>query len=168
MPIQHAIGQVSNQPTLLASNKLVSEQQLEEMIVREPRILSSAWMLIELKRDRTPHEIVVQALGYASWVAKLTANLRYVATSPPAERPLQRRREYFDLACAVVDALPVFNKKMLKAFRAAFEARPRGGYCGCCRVRSASTFISTLARASARHSLGGICMMRSGVPALAM
>lgn len=97
MPIQHAIWQVGAQPTLLASSKLVSEQQLEDMIVREPRILSSEWMLIgrqeitshggridllaiapdgalvliELKRDRTPREIVAQALDYASWVAGL-------------------------------------------------------------------------------------------------
>ena len=100
MPIQHAIWQVGSQPTLLASSKLVSEQQLENMIVREPRILSSEWMLIgqqeitshggridllaiapdgslvliELKRDRTPREIVAQALDYASWVADLTAD----------------------------------------------------------------------------------------------
>ena len=65
------------------------------MIVRQPAILSSHWMLIgrqevtshggridllaiapdgslvliELKRDRTPREIVAQALDYASWVA---------------------------------------------------------------------------------------------------
>lgn len=100
MPIQHAIWQVGTQPTLLARSKLVSEQQLEEMIVREPRILSSEWMLIgrqeitsqggridllaiapdgalvliELKRDRTPREIVAQAPDYASWVAELTAD----------------------------------------------------------------------------------------------
>ena len=100
MPIQHAIWQVGEHPTLLANSKLVSEQQLEQMIVREPRILSSEWMLIgrqeitghggridllaiapdgalvliELKRDRTPREIVAQALDYASWVAELTAD----------------------------------------------------------------------------------------------
>jgi len=100
MPIQHAIWRVGDQPAPLASSKLASEQQLESMIVREPRILSSEWMLIgqqeftshggridllaitpdgslvliELKRDRTPREIVAQALDYASWVAELTAD----------------------------------------------------------------------------------------------
>jgi uncharacterized protein YeaO (DUF488 family) len=29
-------------------------------------------VLIELKRDRTPREIIAQALDYASWVEKLT------------------------------------------------------------------------------------------------
>ena len=30
-------------------------------------------VLIELKRDRTPREVVAQALDYASWVEKLPA-----------------------------------------------------------------------------------------------
>lgn len=38
MPIQHAIWQFGAQPSLLACSKLVSGQQLEDMIVREPRI----------------------------------------------------------------------------------------------------------------------------------
>lgn len=70
------------------------------MIVSSPGILSSEWMLIgnqestgfggridllaiapdgslvliEIKRDRTPREIVAQALDYASWVETLTAD----------------------------------------------------------------------------------------------
>ena len=54
MPIQHAIWQVGTQPTLLAASKLVSEQQLEDMIVREPGILSSEWMLIG-RQEITTH-----------------------------------------------------------------------------------------------------------------
>jgi len=46
MPIQHAIWRVGDQPAPLASSKLASEQQLEAMIVREPRILSNEWLLI--------------------------------------------------------------------------------------------------------------------------
>lgn len=98
MPIQHAIWKVGDKPEPLTSSLLASEQKLEEMIVRDPRILSSEWMLIgrqevtshggridllaiapdaslvliELKRDRTPREIVAQALDYASWVEQLT------------------------------------------------------------------------------------------------
>jgi hypothetical protein len=100
MPIQHAIWQVGAQPLLLTNGRLASEQLLEDMIVRDPRILSSEWMLIgrqeitsfggridllaiapdgslvliELKRDRTPREIVAQALDYASWMQGLTAD----------------------------------------------------------------------------------------------
>ncbi len=98
MPVKHAIWKVGEQPEPLVITTLVNEQQLEEMIVRAPRILSSEWMLIgrqeqtgfggridllaiapdaslvliELKRDRTPREIVAQALDYASWVEQLT------------------------------------------------------------------------------------------------
>lgn len=100
MAIHHSIWRVGDDPAPLANSKLASEQQLETMIVRDPRILSGEWMLIgrqeltphggridllaiapdgslvliELKRDRTPREIVAQALDYASWVADLTAD----------------------------------------------------------------------------------------------
>ena len=100
MPIQHAIWRIGDTPSLLTTTRLTSEQQLEDMIVRDPRILSSDWMLIgrqertndsgridllaiepdgslvliELKRDRTPREVVAQALDYAAWVAELTAD----------------------------------------------------------------------------------------------
>lgn len=75
------------------------EQVLEEMIVAAPRLLSEEWMLvgrqedtgfggridllavapdgslvlIELKRGRTPREVVAQALDYAGWVERLKA-----------------------------------------------------------------------------------------------
>lgn len=100
MPIQHAIWKVGDQPLSLNVARLPSEQRLEDMIVRDPRILSSEWMLvgrqehtghggridllaiapdgslvlIELKRDRTPREIVAQALDYAAWVSRLNAD----------------------------------------------------------------------------------------------
>lgn len=99
MPIQHAIWKVGDKPEPLSASRLPSEQKLEEMMVDDPRILSSVWMLIgrqeitshggrvdllaiapdgslvliELKRDRTPREIIAQALDYASWVEQLTA-----------------------------------------------------------------------------------------------
>lgn len=98
MPVQHAIWKVGDNPTPLPACKLPSEQKLEEMIVKDPSILSSEWMLIgqqeqtahggridllaitpdgslvliELKRNRTPRDIVAQALDYASWVDTLT------------------------------------------------------------------------------------------------
>lgn len=97
VPIQHAIWKVGDDPSPLSASRLANEQQLEGMIVRDPSILSSEWMLIgrqestshggridllaiapdsslvliELKRDRTPREIIAQALDYASWVEQL-------------------------------------------------------------------------------------------------
>ena len=84
----------------LSTTLLPNEQQLEDMIVSTPQILCGEWMLIgrqeqtglggridllaiapdaslvliELKRNRTPREIVAQALDYASWVEQLTAD----------------------------------------------------------------------------------------------
>jgi hypothetical protein len=100
MPVKHAIWQVGASPQPLSASALDSEQQLEDMIVRSPEILSDQWMLIgqqeqtglggridllaiapdasllliELKRNRTPREIVAQALDYASWVDRLEAD----------------------------------------------------------------------------------------------
>ena len=100
MPLQHALWKIGAPPTPLAPCKLQNEQHLEDMIVSAPDILSRSWMfigrqeptglggridllaiapdaslvLIELKRNRTPREIVAQAIDYASWVETLTAD----------------------------------------------------------------------------------------------
>ncbi len=97
MPIRHAIWKVGQQPQPLIEAILPSERLLEDMILADPRILDENWMfigrqedtgyggridllaiapdgvliLIELKRDRTPREVVAQAIDYASWVSKL-------------------------------------------------------------------------------------------------
>lgn len=98
MPVNHAIWTVDKSPQLLAATRMPSEALLEEMIIQRPDILSGEWMLIgkqertdadgridllaitpdaslvliELKRGRTPREVVAQALDYAAWVAQLT------------------------------------------------------------------------------------------------
>ena len=100
MPIKHALWTVGENPSQLPLGRLVSEQHLEKMIVTDPSILSTEWMLIgqqestpfsgridllaiapdaslvliELKRDRTPREIVAQAIDYAAWVEELSAD----------------------------------------------------------------------------------------------
>lgn len=100
MSINHAIWRVGDNPHPLTTSKLASEQLLEKMILNDPAILSDQWMiighqentldkgridllaiapdasliLIELKRDRTPREVVAQALDYASWVDDLSAD----------------------------------------------------------------------------------------------
>src|SRR5215471_10539831 len=97
MPIRTAIWKVGTPPEPLAESFLSSEQLLESMIVAAPQILSDEWMLIgrqedpgfggridllaiapdaslvliELKRSRTPRDVVAQALDYAGWVEKL-------------------------------------------------------------------------------------------------
>lgn len=99
MPIHNAIWRVGLQPERLMEAVLPSKKTLEDMIVAAPSILSDEWMLvgrqedtgfggridllaiapdgslvlIELKRDRTPREVVAQALDYASWMEGLKA-----------------------------------------------------------------------------------------------
>ena len=45
-------------------------------------------MLIELKRDKTPREIVAQALNYASWMEKLKPDM--TARIKEREKPGRR------------------------------------------------------------------------------
>jgi hypothetical protein len=99
MPIRHSIWQVGRTPAPLREAALPSEALLEDMIVAAPEILSDQWMiigrqedtgfggridllalapdgaliLIELKRGRTPREVVAQAIDYATWAESLTA-----------------------------------------------------------------------------------------------
>ena len=100
MPIRHSIWRVDQKPEALREGQLDSEALLEEMIVAAPEILSPEWMvigrqedtshggridllalapdgaliLIELKRGRTPREVVAQALDYATWAESLEAD----------------------------------------------------------------------------------------------
>ena len=97
MPIKTQLWTVADKPQKMSEGKLPSEKMLEDMIVHSPELLSAEWMLIgrqektgnggiidllalaqdgslvliELKRERTPREVVAQALDYASWVQGL-------------------------------------------------------------------------------------------------
>jgi hypothetical protein len=100
MPIRNAIWTVEPTPRPLTEARLPTERILEDMIVAAPRIVSDEWMLIgrqertgtggvidllavapdgslvliELKRDRTPRDVVAQAVDYACWVEGLEAD----------------------------------------------------------------------------------------------
>lgn len=99
MPIHHSIWRVGDRPEPLRETQIASEALLEDMIVAQPAILSPEWMivgrqedtgyggridllalapdgsviLIELKRGKTPREVVAQAIDYAAWAEKLDA-----------------------------------------------------------------------------------------------
>lgn len=99
MPIHHSLWRVASKPEPLREASLPNEALLEDMIVASPDILSREWMiigpqedtgfggridllalapdgaliLIELKRGRTPREVVAQAIDYASWAERLPA-----------------------------------------------------------------------------------------------
>lgn len=123
MPIRTAIWKVATKPEPLTESSLAKEQQLEAMIVAAPKLLSDEWMLIgqqedtgfggridllaialdgslvliELKRDRTPREVVAQALDYATWVEKLRAEdiASVYGRFAPGKSLAQEFREHF-------------------------------------------------------------------------
>lgn len=100
MPVNQAIWKITDKkPSLVKEINLKKEDILECLIQSDPLILSEEWILvgrqvrteygkeidflaidrggnliiIELKRDRTPRDVVAQGLDYASWVKKLNS-----------------------------------------------------------------------------------------------
>jgi guanosine-3',5'-bis(diphosphate) 3'-pyrophosphohydrolase len=59
-------------------------------------------------------------------LADKIANLRDIAAQPPADWSIERKREYFDWAKAVVDRLRGVHPRLEALFDAAWERRPGG------------------------------------------
>jgi len=74
--------------------------------------------------------VQIEHAAHASDKAKLVkladkiCNLRDVAATPPADWPLERRREYFDWAKSVIDRLRGVDARMEAVFDQAYGARP--------------------------------------------
>lgn len=109
MAVQHGIWKIGEKPQPLATVKLDSEALLEAQIVKDISILNTGWLLIgqqvytdfgkcidllaidatgsiiiiELKKHKTPRDVVAQAIDYAAWVETL-----------PIERITQIYKEY--------------------------------------------------------------------------
>lgn len=98
MPILQAMWRIGDKPERLTTSQIASERLLEDLIVQDSSILNNNWMLIgrqvptdfrgfvdlialqpdgtpviiELKKDKTPRDVLAQTLDYASWVESLT------------------------------------------------------------------------------------------------
>src|SRR4051794_5074826 len=99
MSVEMAIWRMTDKgPKPLQSTRLDLEQRLEDMLVEDPRIIGTDLLVIgrqvatdhggyidilaldvdgrvhvlELKRDRTPRDVVAQTLDYGSWVKNLS------------------------------------------------------------------------------------------------
>lgn len=94
MPIRTTLWKVGAKPEALPVSTLKKEAELEAMIVACPALVSDEWLIIgqqeitphagridllalapdgtrvllELKRDKTPREVVAQTLDYGAWV----------------------------------------------------------------------------------------------------
>jgi len=100
MAIQHGIWKIGEEPQVLNTVSLESEEILEEQIFRDISILNVNWLLIgrqvytdfgkpldllaidasgsliviELKKHKTPRDVVAQTIDYASWVEGLSTD----------------------------------------------------------------------------------------------
>jgi hypothetical protein len=100
MPIEQSIWKLADTPQKLSEDMIDSEFKLEELITKDVGILNDNWLIvgrqvttdfnsyvdllaidaagtlivIELKRAKTPREVVAQAIDYASWAEKLEAD----------------------------------------------------------------------------------------------
>ena len=75
----------------------------------------------QLQVEHAPHVSSEAALVK---LADKICNLRDMATAPPADWPLQRRREYFDWAKQVIDGLPLVSRELSLAFDSAYALKP--------------------------------------------
>ena len=78
----------------------------------------------ERKRLQIEHAPHMSREGALVKLADKICNLRDVADSPPAGWSIERQRDYFDWAMAVVDRLPRVNAKLLELFVEAYGRRP--------------------------------------------
>lgn len=99
MAVEHGIWKIGSKPEALPTIRLDSEALLEEQIAADISILNAQWLLIgrqvytdfgkyvdllaidstgsivviELKKHRTPRDVVAQAIDYAAWVEGLSS-----------------------------------------------------------------------------------------------
>ncbi|MGH6715598.1 MAG: hypothetical protein ACREDC_05330 [Bradyrhizobium sp.] len=93
----------AKQPTLLGLNVLIIARQLQTEFGGRIDLLGldaeGNLALIELKRDRTPREIVAQVLDYGSWVASLKTPQVHDIARDHLNRPLEAAfRDRFESA----------------------------------------------------------------------
>src|SRR6056297_244038 len=98
MTIEQGIWRIGDQPKKLKPAALADEALLEDQVMKDISILNSNWLLIgrqvrtsydklidllamdangsiiivELKRNKTPRDVVAQTVDYASWIANLS------------------------------------------------------------------------------------------------
>jgi GTP diphosphokinase / guanosine-3',5'-bis(diphosphate) 3'-diphosphatase len=78
----------------------------------------------ERKRLQIEHAAELSRPAKLVKLADKICNLRDMASSPPADWPLERRREYFDWARAVVDRLRGVHPRLEALFDAEYARKP--------------------------------------------
>lgn len=80
---------------------------------------------VERKWIQVEHAATISRRAKLVKLADKICNLRDIASSPPADWPLERRQEYFDWAKAVVDGLRGVHPALEHIFDEAYKAKPR-------------------------------------------
>lgn len=132
MAVQHGIWKIGDQPKALQPIQLETELLLEEQITKDVSILNANWLLIgrqvyidfgkyidllavdatgsiiiiELKKHKTPRDVVAQSIDYAAWVEGL-----------PSERIAQIYQAY-------AEQYHLAHKTFDEAFKAKFGSTP--------------------------------------------
>jgi guanosine-3',5'-bis(diphosphate) 3'-pyrophosphohydrolase len=78
----------------------------------------------ERKRLQVEHAATISGKAKLVKLADKICNLRDIAACPPADWPVERKREYFDWAKAVVDGLRGVHPGLEAVFDRAFAAKP--------------------------------------------
>ncbi len=78
----------------------------------------------ERKRLQVEHAATISRRAKLVKLADKICNLRDIASSPPADWSVERKREYFDWAKAVVDGLRGVHPALVHVFDEAYKARP--------------------------------------------
>ena len=78
----------------------------------------------ERKRLQIEHARELSRRARLVKLADKICNVRDVASNPPHDWPLARRREYFDWAKSVIDEIRGTNNKLERAFDDAYSGRP--------------------------------------------
>jgi len=78
----------------------------------------------ERKRLQVEHAPTLSRRARLIKLSDKICNLRDVASSPPADWPLERKREYFDWAKSVVDGVRGVHPELERIFDEAYRLRP--------------------------------------------
>lgn len=78
----------------------------------------------ERKRLQVEHAATISRRAKLVKLADKIANLRDIASSPPADWSITRKQEYFDWARSVVDGLRGVHPELERVFDEAYKLRP--------------------------------------------
>jgi hypothetical protein len=137
MPLELAVWRIDQGLVAVPSSGIDLESRLQDLLDQDITVADPGWMvirreidtgfgsradllaidslgnlvLLELKRDQTPREVVAQALEYGAWVAKLRSEDLPIISGPRSSSPEGRaisstRANWMNAAAPIVRLAP--------------------------------------------------------------